>query len=41
MGALVDDPELRVEIKPGWYGHGTICAFVWCADVYEKLFIRF
>ncbi|MFJ9553197.1 hypothetical protein ACIRPH_05245 [Nocardiopsis sp. NPDC101807] len=41
MGDLVDDPELRVEIKPGWYGHGTIGAFVWRADVHEKLFIQF
>lgn len=40
MGDVVDDPEFRVEIKPGWYGYGTIGAFVWRADVHEKLFIR-
>lgn len=32
------DPDLKVEIKPGWYGHGTVGVFVWRADAYEKLF---
>lgn len=37
MGDLLEDNELHVEIKPGWYGHGTIGAFVWRADVYRSL----
>lgn len=37
MGDLLEDNELHVEIKPGWYGYGTIGAFVWRADVYRSL----
>ena len=38
VGDLVNDKDLRVEFKPGWYGHGTTGVFVWRADVHEKLF---
>ncbi|WP_435108857.1 hypothetical protein [Nocardiopsis synnemataformans] len=37
MGGLLRDEGLRIEFEPGWYGYGTIGAFIWRKDAHEKL----